>query len=412
MKKTYWKLTAALLVLLVPWAAWGQQPPLGVTLTLSGGNSGYYTSGESVGATVTLTNISGGGLLVNKGLGTKEYYLSMRVIDPSGRLILSSTGVTPEQPDPTQLPVIIYQGRRIQAAECEYLSQEWSRTSQTADLGASYSLALPGYYSVQAQIDAAVFQGLPCDLNAHQWQGVLKSDTLYFFYEGKTPVTFGLQSWPTAWGTDPRYQNETLTVTITPDQGSVSDYDLASLRLNNVPAASTPQISGGSVLASFNKKQAFLSLGEVQSGLSYPARVTGTLKTGGFFGGARLVTVTAPYGCGGFSSPVDNPPTINSAKAGAAIPVKWRLTDAAGAPVSDPASFVNFSSYAVDCGTYTGSPTSAVEEYASGASGLQYLGDGYWQYNWKTSSTYAGKCRTLVVTLKDGSTYNANFKFK
>jgi hypothetical protein len=58
-----------------------------------------------------------------------------------------------------------------------------------------------------------------------------------------------------------------------------------------------------------------------------------------------------------------------------------------------------------------GLPEDAIEDY-SGASGLQYLGDGDWQFNWKTPKSYAGQCRTMTLTLSDGSTHTASFSFK
>ena len=55
-------------------------------------------------------------------------------------------------------------------------------------------------------------------------------------------------------------------------------------------------------------------------------------------------------------------------------------------------------------------PTDAVEDYA-GESGLQYLGDGNSQFNWKTLKDYAGQCRMLTLELSDGTTLTADFKF-
>jgi hypothetical protein len=114
----------------------------------------------------------------------------------------------------------------------------------------------------------------------------------------------------------------------------------------------------------------------------------------------------------GFFSPVDNPPTVNIAKTGQSIPVKWQITDANGTPIADPASFKSLSSYGISCNDLSGDPASTVDEYAAGSSGLQYMGDGNWQFNWKTPKTYAGQCRTMVLTLDDGSIHNATFKFK
>jgi probable HAF family extracellular repeat protein len=113
----------------------------------------------------------------------------------------------------------------------------------------------------------------------------------------------------------------------------------------------------------------------------------------------------------GFFSPVDNPPVVNNAKAGQTIPVKWRITDANGVPVSDPASFKSLTSYLINCGNLSGEPTDAVEEYVAGSAGLQYSGDGYWQFNWKTPKTYAGRCGKMVLTLGDVA-HEADFKFR
>jgi hypothetical protein len=119
--------------------------------------------------------------------------------------------------------------------------------------------------------------------------------------------------------------------------------------------------------------------------------------------------VEGTYGFTGFAAPIDNGFT-NTAKAGQAIPVKYRLTTPAGAPVSDPASFVGLTSQSGG-GSCAGLPADAIETY-TGSSGLQYLGDGNWQFNWKTPKNYAGQCRTMTLTLNDDSTHTAAFSFK
>ncbi len=42
-----------------------------------------------------------------------------------------------------------------------------------------------------------------------------------------------------------------------------------------------------------------------------------------------------------------------------------------------------------------------IEEYA-GNSGLQNLGDGYYQFNWKTPGTYANTCKAIGLNLGEG----------
>jgi hypothetical protein len=127
--------------------------------------------------------------------------------------------------------------------------------------------------------------------------------------------------------------------------------------------------------------------------------------------GDHTISATfANYTFNGFFSPVENQPIVNKAKAGQAIPVKWQITDANGVGISN-STFVNLESYSIACGQFAGDPASDVETYA-GSSGLQYLGDGNWQYNWKTPKAYLGQCRIMKLTLNDGSTHLANFQFK
>jgi hypothetical protein len=115
------------------------------------------------------------------------------------------------------------------------------------------------------------------------------------------------------------------------------------------------------------------------------------------------------YNFVGFAKPVENNGVLNVAKAGQAIPLKWRLLDANGLPVTNLTS-VNVSVGSLSCDA--DASTGAVEEYASGSSGLQNLGDGYYQFNWKTPTTYANSCRTMRLSLGEGtSTRNALFKF-
>jgi hypothetical protein len=120
-------------------------------------------------------------------------------------------------------------------------------------------------------------------------------------------------------------------------------------------------------------------------------------------------TYDVVYTFAGFFAPIDNEPTLNKAKAGQTIAVKWRLTDANGGPISDPGTFTSLTSGSMTCSATAAAD--AIESY-SGSSGLQYLGDGHWQFNWKTPKSYAGKCRVMMLKLADGTTHIAVFQFK
>jgi hypothetical protein len=109
---------------------------------------------------------------------------------------------------------------------------------------------------------------------------------------------------------------------------------------------------------------------------------------------------TVGYNFAGFSAPVDRPNTMNVSKAGQAIPLKWRLTDALGRPITDLTS-VSVQASTMSCDQ--GSTQDLIEEYAAGSSGLQNLGDGNYQFNWKTPTTYAGSCKTIALAFGAGA---------
>ena len=117
-------------------------------------------------------------------------------------------------------------------------------------------------------------------------------------------------------------------------------------------------------------------------------------------------SVKVDYQYAGFLDPVNNNGVLNVAKAGQVIPLKWRLTDATGAPVT---TLVTAAVTITDLSCAIGSSEDQVEEYAAG---LQNLGNGYYQLNWKTPDGYAKSCKTLHLDLGEGSgTRTARFAF-
>jgi uncharacterized delta-60 repeat protein len=121
------------------------------------------------------------------------------------------------------------------------------------------------------------------------------------------------------------------------------------------------------------------------------------------------VTYTVNYNFTGFSQPVDNSGVLNIAKAGQTVPLKFLISDANGNPVTDLTS-VNVTTVSMTCSGGTLSDT--IEEYATGTSGLQNLGNGYYQWNWKTPTTYANSCKTVRLDLSEGIFHTALFQFR
>ncbi len=107
----------------------------------------------------------------------------------------------------------------------------------------------------------------------------------------------------------------------------------------------------------------------------------------------------------------DAPPTVNTGKAGLIYPVKWQLTDANGTFISDLSAIRTPGVYAVQCGSFSSNPTSALESSRSDRAGLRYnRGAHQFIYNWSTP-TKPG-CYKLVIKLKGGQSYPVYFNLK
>lgn len=123
---------------------------------------------------------------------------------------------------------------------------------------------------------------------------------------------------------------------------------------------------------------------------------------------AGAPTIAKAWDFVGFSQPVDNTPTLNRVKAGQAIPIKWRILNSAGAPVTNLSS-ASLTVTTLDCSL--GATFDQIEETATTSSGLRNLGNGYYQLNWKSPTTYAASCKTLHLNIGDGVSHDAVFQF-
>lgn len=115
------------------------------------------------------------------------------------------------------------------------------------------------------------------------------------------------------------------------------------------------------------------------------------------------------YDFTGFFQPVDNAPTFNSVKGGSSVPVKFSLGGFQGLDIV-LSGYPLSQQVACDSSATLGDIEQTVNP---GGSSLSYdSGNDQYNYVWKTKKAWAGTCRELVVTLKDGSIHTANFRFK
>jgi len=219
-----------------------------------------------------------------------------------------------------------------------------------------------------------------------------------------------------------------VEITIGPGTGKAT-FSVCGGFLLEVAAGSVAVVTCGSVNISVVTGQAVLVLSE-DTTLVVPAGVTATVAAGsggrfvisGVTGGTVTLTIegaTVTLGPGesksiaawefvGFFAPVDNAGVFNVVKAGTAVPLKWRLLHGATPVTSLTSATITSEGFA--CPGSSGQ-SDQLEEAAPGGSGLQNLGNGYYQLNWKTSRGFAGTCKRLRLDLGEGITRDALFKF-
>jgi MBG domain/Thrombospondin type 3 repeat len=122
------------------------------------------------------------------------------------------------------------------------------------------------------------------------------------------------------------------------------------------------------------------------------------------------ITVTAAGGSGlvfsGFHRPVYNLPYVNRVIAGQSVPVKYSIQG-----YKKPWGVIPISPTSVAVACDPGAVEMPLEQSGtasdsrSNATGFQHT------YSWKSSTTWAGTCRKLVVTLMDGTKHEAVFRF-
>ena len=125
--------------------------------------------------------------------------------------------------------------------------------------------------------------------------------------------------------------------------------------------------------------------------------------------GFANVTYQVIYISNGFFAPVDNPPAVNSVKAGQAIPVKFSLNGDQGLDIFE-SGYPKSQDIACDL---SGEISDIEETVNAGDSSLSYdASSDQYNYVWKTKKDWAGSCRQFVLRLNDGTEHTANFNFK
>ena len=199
----------------------------------------------------------------------------------------------------------------------------------------------------------------------------------------------------------------TVKIDRTPPSVSVTGVtNGASYTLGAVPAAACTTTDALSGVAT----PATLSASGTGVG-SITATCAGAVDKAGNSAAAVSVSYTVGYNFSGFLAPVNNPPTVNTGKAGRAYPVKFQLTDANGAYISSLAAVRSITYQNTSCSAFGSNPTDALETTATGGSSLRYDSTAnQYIYNWATPASTG--CYTLFLTLDSGQVFPAYFNLQ
>lgn len=248
----------------------------------------YFQSDENINIKVSVENKSSKDLFVSKGFTSKNFYRAMRLIDPFGSLILPLP-MDKKIEDGLHSPPLGY-FKSMRVAPCEIFEKNSQIGHAISDLHKDFNLLLPGYYSLQVQSSLIRFKEDICDIDDFLWQGALKSDTRYFFYEGKTKIKIDPVIWKTSWIKDPQKKLVKIEF-FHGNQMTSEDIDFKAIKLNNRLEPEKIDRGKNSTILYFNPKKCIESLKHSVKGKSYPAILSGRLKNGRKFGGAQRISL-------------------------------------------------------------------------------------------------------------------------
>jgi hypothetical protein len=254
--------------------------------------SPFFHYGEKIPVSVRVTNQSQDDVVISKGFTTTHFFTKMRLIDPAGRLLLPKRlqNGGREIPDAPPLPFFLYRGEKpVQVAPCEVFLKEETLSKKLPDLREYYDLELPGLYSAQVQVSAMLFKKDLCSVRDYLWQGVLSSETIYFYFEGKTKIKIIPRRWRINWLEDSP-NKPVMAEMYHPPGMTWRDYNLESIRLNHRVAGKVER-QQSMLTAYFDPQECIKSISRPKINQPYPAVVSGKMRDGKYFGGGQNITI-------------------------------------------------------------------------------------------------------------------------
>lgn len=271
---------------------------LGIQITLKFKNSEEneyidYDKDKELLLMVKVSNNKDEPILINSGFKDRDFYRNIKIVTPSGRLLISKSPNPKQEGEGSQVPylhplpyVLPHNNHPIRVVPCEELpvGNFSPETKDLRDYFRSDFLELPGYYSAQVQVSAMIFNDGICDVDHPRWSGLIKSNVLSFYAKGRTPITVEPLSW--------KLSSPNIPVKITVHcQGDkkTEDYDLRNIYLNYRKLLKFSS-TGSKFITKLKVGECIKSMGDVTPG-KYWITVTGRLKSGRLFGSSEQITI-------------------------------------------------------------------------------------------------------------------------
>ena len=121
--------------------------------------------------------------------------------------------------------------------------------------------------------------------------------------------------------------------------------------------------------------------------------------------GVTRFSIGEQYRFGGFRSPIVS--GVNERTAGATVPVRFAITG-----LSNPSAVTDIYSETANCQTREAAWTGVGSPVESFSAVTVDPTNQLYQVDWKTSKTWKGTCRGLILVLSDNTEHTAFFRFK
>ena len=267
-----------------------EPPPITVKLSFHKDSRKYYCDDE-VGVTIEVENTSSKKIVISEGFKSQRFFLNMRIIDPAGRLLI------PKVDTPTVFPHTLplgfvedSDGNLVMAAPCEAFEGGKTIKAATSDLNDYYNFELSGYYSAQVQLSLMEFKknGV-CNPKDYRWLGVLKSQTQYFFVDGKLPIRIIPNRWQIGW--KKVIPGKVMVQIPLHDGWGPVDIDSKSILLNKREVKFEKKRNKNMLKCFFKRKDCIKSIKNPRVGEPYRVWVSGSFSNGRPFCGSQKIII-------------------------------------------------------------------------------------------------------------------------